>query len=301
MQIDPTTYTSHTPFVKSFFDRNTNTITHVVTDPKTLHCAIIDSVLDYEPYSGTIYYEHADAVIAYIKESGYTTEWILETHVHADHITAAQYLKTHLGGKVAMGNTITEIQKIFGDVFDEDESFARDGGQFDALFEDGQSFTIGSIPSLALSVPGHTPADIAYLIGDALFVGDTLFMPDYGSARCDFPGGSAETLHDSVLKIFNLPDEVRMFLCHDYLPEGRIEYAWETTIGAQKAKNIHLNVEISRDAFIEMRTSRDNTLGMPKLIIPSIQINMRAGHIPKNAHGKTFLKIPINSVFSKKY
>lgn len=298
--MDYTSFLAHRPVVKSFFDPHTNTVSHVVADPHTMKCAIIDSVYDYEPHSATLRTEHADALIAYIQKEGYTTEWILETHVHADHITAAQYLKEKLGGTVAIGDAIIEVQKVFGEAFDEDESFTRDGSQFDMLFKPGHTFTVGSIPALAIAVPGHTPADMAYLIGDALFVGDTLFMPDYGSARCDFPGGDAETLHTSADKIFSLPDSVRMFLCHDYLPEGRTDYVWETTIGAQKTENIHLNTGVPRESFTAMRTARDSTLAMPKLIIPSIQINMRAGHIPKNAHGKMFLKIPVNGIFSQK-
>lgn len=291
---------THKPIVQSFFDSNTNTITHVVGDPQTKSCAIIDSVLDYEPESATITHTHADEVIAYVRAQGYTTEWILETHAHADHITAAQYLKNELGGKVAMGSTITEVQKIFGDVFDEGPSFRRDGSQFDTLFMPDQTFMLGSIPGVAIAVPGHTPADMAYLIGNAVFVGDTLFMPDYGSARCDFPGGSAETLHASVTKLFTLPDTTRMFLCHDYLPEGRTSHAWETTVGEQKGRNIHLNTSVPRDAFVTARTAKDTKLGVPRLIIPSIQINIRAGHIPTNENGALMLKIPLNGAFSKK-
>ncbi len=297
--MDYTSFLAHTPVVKSFFDTATNTVSHVVADPHTMECAIIDSVLDYEPQGATLRTTHADEIIAYIRAAGYTTKWILETHVHADHITAAQYLKEKLGGTIAMSSAIVAVQKVFGDAFYEDASFARDGSQFDMLFKPGHTFTVGSIPAHAISVPGHTPADMAYLIGDALFVGDTLFMPDYGSARCDFPGGDAETLHASIEKIYSLPDSVRMFLCHDYLPEGRTDYVWETTIGAQKKENIHLNTSVPRESFTAMRTTRDSTLAMPKLIIPSIQINMRAGHIPKNAHGKMFLKIPVNGIFSQ--
>lgn len=299
--MDYTSFLSHKPVVQSFFDSNTNTVTHVVSDPKTNTCAIIDSVLDYEPASATISHTHADEVIAYIHAHGYITEWILETHAHADHITAAQYLKEKLGGKVAIGDTITVVQDTFASVFDEDESFKRDGSQFDHLFKPYEEFTVGNIPGVAIPVPGHTPADVAYLIGDAIFVGDTLFMPDYGSARCDFPGGSAETLRDSVTKLYTLPDGVRMFLCHDYLPEGRTEYAWETTVGDQKEHNIHVKTSVPRDSFIAQRIAKDSKLDMPRLIIPSIQVNIRAGHIPTNANSAMMLKIPVNGAFSKKH
>lgn len=300
MTMDYTFSRSHVPLVTSFFDKNTNTISYVVADTTTKQCAIIDSVADYEPHGGSMYYESADKIIEHVVRHGYSVEWILETHVHADHLTAAKYLKEKLGGTIAMSKSITSVQKVFGDVFLEDESFARDGSQFDVLFEKDQAFTVGSIPAVVISVPGHTPADVAYLIGDAVFVGDTIFMPDYGSARCDFPGGNAEDLYESVRKLFELPDSTRMFMCHDYLPEGRTDYLWETTVGEEKAKNIHLATTISKEVFVTMRREKDKKLGMPKLIIPSLQVNMRAGNLPKSVNGKIFFKIPINDVFSRK-
>lgn len=288
------------PEVASFFDLTTNTVTHIVSDPISKSAAIIDSVLDYDSASGKISYASADRLITYVREHNLDIEWILETHIHADHLSAAPYLQERLGGKLGIGEKIIEVQKIFGKVFNAGTEFARDGSQFDKLWKDGEEFMVGTIPGHILYTPGHTPADLSYLIGDAVFVGDTLFMPDYGSARCDFPGGSAETMFQSVQKIFSLPEEIRMFMCHDYLPEGRTEYVWETTVGEEKKRNIHLKAGTQEREFIETRTARDKTLGMPKLIIPSLQVNMRAGNLPEaEANGVQYLKVPLNSIFAK--
>lgn len=285
------------PHVHSFFDNYTFTVTHIASDPETKKCAIIDSVLNYNPNSGRTETTSADEVIAYVKDNNLEVQWILETHAHADHFSAAPYLHKQLGGTIAIGSHIPDIQKVFGGLFNEEGDFKRDGSQFGKLFDDGETFKIGNIDADVIYVPGHTPACIAYHIGDTVFVGDTLFMPDYGSARCDFPGGDAGTLYDSVHKLYTLPDETRMFLCHDYKAPGRDEFAWETTIGMQKRNNIHLNETITRDAFIEMRTARDKTLDMPRLILPSIQVNMRAGELPPaEDNGTRYLKIPLNAV-----
>ncbi len=285
------------PNVTSFFDKFTFTVTHIVTDPQTKQCAIIDSVLDYDPNSGRTDTHSADEVIEHVKRNGLTVQWILETHAHADHFSAAPYLQEKLGGKIAIGAHIPDIQKVFGGLFNEDDDFKRDGSQFHHLFEDGETFQIGELKADVIYVPGHTPACIAYHMGDAVFVGDTLFMPDYGSARCDFPGGDAGTLYDSVQKLYALPDETRMFLCHDYKAPGRDEFVWETTVGQQKKSNIHMNENVSREAFIKMRTERDKTLKMPRLILPSIQVNMRAGEFPPaEDNGTRYLKIPLNAV-----
>lgn len=298
--IDFTEYLTHIPEVQGFFDSQTNTISYVVTDPATKKCAIIDSVMDFEPHGGSVSFESANAIIDFITLREYEVEWVLETHVHADHLSAAPYLKEKLGGQMAIGKRICEVQETFGKVFNEGTEFERDGSQFDRLFGDGDTFFIGSIPAYAMHTPGHTPADVVYIIGDAVFAGDTLFMPDFGTARADFPGGSAEQMYHSIQKIFQLPEEMRMFMCHDYLPEGRSEYQWETTVGEQKRNNVHLK-EGDPEQFIAMRTKRDAELGMPKLIIPSIQVNMRAGHLPKEKEsGQAYLKVPVNNVFSKK-
>lgn len=291
---------TYKPIVHSFFDAPTNTISYIVADPVTKKCAIIDSVLDYEPHGATLNYKSADTLIEVVTSHGYTVEWILETHVHADHITAASYLKEKLGGKLAMSKKIVDVQKVFGSVFGENDTFKRDGSEFDVLFEADEEFSVGEMKAKALYVPGHTPADVAYVIGDTVFVGDTIFMPDFGSARCDFPGGSAEMLYDSVHKLFSLPSTMKMYMCHDYLPEGRTEYVWETTIGEEKEKNIHLAHSVTKEQFVTMRTTRDKKLGMPKLIIPSLQVNMKAGAFPKNEQGDIVLKVPVNSVFAKK-
>lgn len=298
--ISYTNFLPHIPVVRAFFDQATNTVTYVVSDPNTNHAAIIDSVLDYEPQGATLSYKSADALIAYVETEGLTIDWILETHVHADHLTAAQYLKEKLGGKTAIGKDIVAVQHIFSEVFALGDDFMRDGSQFDRLWNDDDEFTVGNIPARVLHVPGHTPADVAYVIGNAVFVGDTLFMPDFGTARCDFPGGSAATMYASSKRLFELPDDMRMFMCHDYLPEGRNEYAWETTVGAQKRENIHVHSEVSSTQFIEMRTARDAQLGMPKLIIPAIQVNINAGKVVQDVAGRIFFKIPVNSAFSQK-
>jgi len=286
-----------TPQVKGFFDHNTNTVSYVVSDPQTKNCAIIDSVLDYDPASGRTTTTSADLLLAYIHNNGLTLQWILETHAHADHLSAAPYIKQKLGGTLAIGEHIKAVQEVFGRVFNVGPEFRRDGSQFDTLFKQGDNFCLGSIECQVLHTPGHTPACITYLIGDAAFVGDTLFMPDYGSARCDFPGGDAKTLYQSVQKIFALPPETRLFMCHDYLPTGRHEYQWETTVAAQRNGNIHLKEGTTEDAFVAMRRARDATLAMPRLILPSVQINMRAGHLPEaEANGVSYLKLPVNAL-----
>ncbi len=294
-------YLSKKPDVQGFFDTRTNTISYVVADPETKKCAIIDSVMDFEPNGGAIFFDNADAIVSFVRANGYTVEWILETHVHADHLSAAPYLKEKLGGEMAIGKYIVDVQNIFGKVFNEGTEFQRDGSQFDRLWNDGDTFALGSIPAFVMHTPGHTPADMVYVIGDTVFAGDTLFMPDFGTARCDFPGGSAGTLYNSVQKLFALPDSMRMFMCHDYLPEGRTEYQWETTVGEQKKNNVHLKEGTDPERFVQAREARDEKLAMPRLIIPSIQVNMRAGSLPKDAEtGDPVLKTPINSVFAKR-
>lgn len=306
MRMEPHTrdyapYLAKKPVVQGFFDRRTNTISYVVADMTTKRCAIIDSVMDYEPNGASLSFESADAIAAYVTEHGLTVEWILETHVHADHLSAAPYLKEKLGGTMAIGKYIVDVQRIFGKVFNEGTEFRRDGSQFDRLWDDGDTFMLGSIPAFVMHTPGHTPADMVYVIGDAVFAGDTLFMPDFGTARCDFPGGSAQQMHASVQKIFALPESMRMFMCHDYLPQGRAEYRWETTVGEQKKENVHLKEGTDPERFSAMRAARDAKLEMPRLIIPSIQVNMRAGDVPKERDtGAPMLKTPINSVFAKR-
>jgi glyoxylase-like metal-dependent hydrolase (beta-lactamase superfamily II) len=288
---------TQTPDVKAFFDEATFTISYVVSDPATKKAAIVDSVLDYDPKSGRTTTDSADAVIAYVREQGLDVDWILETHVHADHLSAAPYLKEQLGGSLAIGRNITVVQNVFGKVFNAGTEFERDGSQFDHLFEDGEQFAIGSIQAKAMHTPGHTPACMTFVIGDAGFVGDTIFMPDFGTARCDFPGGDAAQLYESIQKIFALPDETRLFMCHDYKAPGRDEYAWETTVGEEKARNIHVGAGSSQDSFVKMRTARDATLDMPVLILPSVQVNMRAGEMPPpEDNGVRYMKIPINAL-----
>jgi len=285
------------PNVDSFFDEATNTVTYIVSDPQTNKCAIIDSVLDYDASAGRTKTDSADQLIEFVKERDLSVQWILETHAHADHFSAAPYFQKSVGGVIAIGEHIPDVQRVFGGLFNENDAFKTDGSQFGRLFKDRETFKIGELEAEIIFVPGHTPACVAYHIGDAAFVGDTLFMPDYGSARCDFPGGDAGTLYDSVQKLFTLPDETRVFLCHDYKAPGRDDFQWETTIGRQKRHNIHLHEGITRDEFIEMRTTRDKTLGMPKLILPSIQVNMRAGELPEpEGNGVRYLKIPLNKV-----
>ena len=286
-----------TPDVKAFFDKATNTISYVVRDPNGSAAAIIDSVWDFDYASGQTDTASADVIIAYIEAENISVEWILETHVHADHLSAAPYLQDRLGGKIGIGDGITGIQNTFGKVFNEGTEFQRDGSQFDALFKEGDVFHVGQMRGDAMHTPGHTPACMTYVIGDAAFVGDTLFMPDFGTARCDFPGGSADNLYDSVQRILSLPDPTRIFVAHDYCAPGRDEFAWESTVAEQRAKNVHIGGGASRDTFVKMRTDRDATLGMPKLIIPSLQVNMRAGNMPDpDDAGDVFLKVPINKL-----
>ena len=285
------------PDVKAFFDEPTNTVSYVVSDPATKKAAIVDSVLDYDPKSGRTSRASADAIIAYVREQGLEVEWLLETHVHADHLSAAPYLKDTVGGTLAIGSHIRTVQDVFGKIFNAGTEFQRDGSQFDRLVEDGDTFKLGGIDVLALHTPGHTPACMTYVIGDAALVGDTLFMPDYGTARCDFPGGSASTLYRSIQKIYALPDETRMFLCHDYKAPGRDTFEWETSVGEQKRANIHVHDGVSEAEFVKMRTERDAKLAMPTLILPSVQVNMRAGHMPPaEDNGMTYLKIPVDAL-----
>jgi glyoxylase-like metal-dependent hydrolase (beta-lactamase superfamily II) len=286
-----------TPDVKAFFDEATNTVSYVVKDPDGRSCAVIDSVLDFDYASGRTDTKSADEIIAHIRAEGLEVQWLLETHVHADHLSAAPYLQERVGGKIGIGDRIKVVQDTFGKVFNEGTEFQRDGSQFDSLFQEGDSFMIGQMRGDVLHTPGHTPACLTYVIGDAAFVGDTLFMPDFGTARCDFPGGSSEVLFNSIQKILALPDETRIFVCHDYKAPGRDEYAWETTVAAQKAGNIHVGAGKDRDAFVKMRDARDAQLAMPKLIIPSLQVNMRAGQMPPaDEKGDVFLKVPVNKL-----
>lgn len=283
------------PQVSAFFDPPTNTFTYLVRDPSSDACAIIDSVLAFDYSSGRTDTRAADELIAHIREAGLQVQWILETHAHADHLSAAPYLQEQLGGKIGIGEHIIKVQQIFGKVFNAGTEFARDGSQFDALFADGDTFSIGNLGVKVLHTPGHTPACLSYLIGDAVFVGDTLFMPDYGTARCDFPGGDSATLYQSVQKLLALPDETRMYLCHDYLPEGRSHYVHETTVGEQRRRNIHIHEGVSEADFVVLRDARDATLSAPKLLIPSVQVNIRAGHLPEpEDNGQVYLKVPVN-------
>lgn len=285
------------PVIKAFFDTATNTVSYVVHDPESLRGAVIDSVLDYDPASGRTSFSSADAIIAYVGEKGLAIDWMLETHAHADHLSAAPYLQQKLGGKIAIGASITLVQNVFGKLFNAGTEFERDGSDFDALFHDGDHFKIGNLDVTVLHVPGHTPADIAYVIGDAAFVGDTMFMPDYGTARADFPGGDARTLFRSLRRILELPGDTRLFMCHDYLPEGREHFVWETTVADQRAHNVHAHDGITEDAFVAMREKRDAGLDMPRLILPAIQVNMRAGHLPDaEDNGVRYLKIPLNAL-----
>ncbi len=285
------------PHVKAFFHEPTFTASYVVSDDATGHAAIIDSVWDFDQPSGRTSFEAADEIIAYVQEQGLTVDWILETHAHADHLSAAPYLQEKLGGKLAIGSEIVTVQRVFGKIFNEGTEFARDGSQFDRLLEDGEELMIGEIPLIALHVPGHTPADLAYIIGDAAFIGDTMFMPDYGSARADFPGGDAHKLYRSVRRLMNLPDQTRVFLCHDYKAPNREEFVWETTMLAERTANVHLHKDVTEDEFVEMRTQRDATLEMPRLILPSIQVNMRGGHLPPpEDDGTSYLKVPVNKL-----
>ncbi|AIA76819.1 MBL fold metallo-hydrolase [Halomonas sp. XH26] len=283
------------PIVTHFFDEPTNTFSYVVQDPDSNACAILDSVLDFDYAAGHTDVRSADEIIEFIRDNRLEVTWILETHVHADHLSAAPYLHQMLGGKTGIGAHIVDVQEIFGKAFNAGTEFARDGSQFDALFNEGDTFTIGSLQARVLHTPGHTPACLTYVIGDAAFVGDTLFMPDYGTARCDFPGGDARTLYRSIQKVLALPTQTRLFLCHDYKAPGRDVYQHETSVAEQRDANVHVHEGISEDEFVKMRTERDATLGMPKLIIPSVQVNMRAGEMPPaDDNGVVYLKVPIN-------
>lgn len=284
------------PEVQGFFDPATNTISYVVKDPGSNACAIVDSVMDIDYAAGRITYDHADELIANVRDRGLKLEWLIETHVHADHLSAAPYIQRQLGGKIGIGRNITVVQDTFGKVFNEGTEFQRDGSQFDRLFDDGDTYQVGGMTCFAMHTPGHTPACMTHVMGDAAFVGDTLFMPDGGSARADFPGGDAGQLYDSIQKVLALPDEMRLFMCHDYGPNGR-EIRWETTVGDEKAHNIHVGQGKTREDFVAMRTARDKTLTMPKLIIPSLQVNMRGGDLPPpDEDGKRYLKVPINGL-----
>jgi glyoxylase-like metal-dependent hydrolase (beta-lactamase superfamily II) len=285
------------PAVQSFFDEATNTVSHVVRDPATSACAVIDSVLDFDAPSGRTSSRSVDALIDYIKSESFSVQWLLETHAHADHLSAAPYLHEKLGGQMAIGHEILRVQQVFGKLFNAGSDFARDGSQFDHLFGDGERFQIGTLQAIALHVPGHTPACLAYVIGDAVFPGDTLFMPDYGTARCDFPGGDARQLYRSIRRLTSLPEAARVFLCHDYKAPGRDQYAWETTIGAERSANVHVRDGISEDEFVAMRNRRDASLSMPKLLLPSVQVNMRGGHLPPpEDDGVSYLKLPVNAL-----
>lgn len=283
------------PLVQHFFDEPTNTFSYVVRDPDSSACAIIDSVLDFDYAAGRTDVRSANQIIDYVRGQKLTVEWIIETHVHADHLSAAPYLHAELGGKTGIGAHIVEVQEIFGKAFNAGTEFARDGSQFDVLFKEGDRFRIGQMEGRVLHTPGHTPACLTYVIGDAAFVGDTLFMPDYGTARCDFPGGNARVLYRSIQKVLALPPETRIFLCHDYKAEGREAFQHMTTVAEQRRSNVHVHEGISEDDFVKMRTVRDATLGMPRLILPSVQVNMRAGHLPPaEDNGQVYLKVPVN-------
>lgn len=283
------------PRVEAFFDPATNTISYVVQDPASAACAVIDSVMDIDYAAGRITHDSADRIIDYIRQNGLALEWIIETHVHADHLSAAPFLQEALGGKIGIGEKIADVQNVFGKIFNEGTEFQRDGSQFDALFKDGDSYKIGEMACFTLHTPGHTPACMVHVMGDAAFVGDTLFMPDGGSARADFPGGDAGELYDSIHKVLSLPDEMRLFMCHDYGPNGR-DIQWETTVGAERAHNIHIGGGRTREEFVAMRQARDKTLAMPRLIIPSLQVNMRAGEVPTDKDGRPMLKVPVNGL-----
>ncbi len=282
------------PDVTAFFDADTHTVSYVVRDPGSSSCAVIDSVLDFDYAAGRIFHHSADRIIAHVREKGLRLEWLIETHVHADHLSAAPYIQQALGGKIGIGEGIRIVQDTFGKIFNEGTAFERDGSQFDHLFHDGDRYAIGGLEATVLHTPGHTPACMTHVVGDAVFVGDTLFMPDGGTARADFPGGDARTLYRSIRRILALPDETRLFMCHDYGPEGR-DIRWETTVAAERAHNIHVRDGVSEDEFVAMREARDRTLGMPKLIIPSIQVNMKAGALPeKQANGTRYLTVPLD-------
>ncbi|UWQ05871.1 MBL fold metallo-hydrolase [Aliiroseovarius crassostreae] len=284
------------PEVTGFFDPATNTISYVVKDPQSRACAVIDSVMDIDYFAGRITHENADQIIDHIQAHDLELEWLIETHVHADHLSAAPYIQSKLGGKLGIGSKITVVQDVFGKIFNEGTEFQRDGSQFDCLFEEGDTYMIGTMQAFVMHTPGHTPACMVHVIGDAAFVGDTLFMPDGGSARADFPGGDAGVLYDSIQKVLALPDQIRLFMCHDYGPNGR-DIQWETSVGAEKMHNIHVGGGKTKEEFVAFRTQRDAQLDMPKLIIPSLQVNMRAGEMPPaDKDGRTFLKVPVNTL-----
>ncbi|MEM1075353.1 MAG: MBL fold metallo-hydrolase [Pseudomonadota bacterium] len=292
---DPHVAMDQHPEISAFFDPQSNTISYLVKDPASTACAVIDAVMQFDYAAGRLSYDSADEIIAAIEAQGLTLEWIIETHVHADHLSGAPYIQHKLGGKIGIGEHIKEVQDTFGKVFNEGTEFERDGSQFDKLFSDGDTYEVGGLSCFALHTPGHTPACMVHVMGDAAFAGDTLFMPDGGSARADFPGGDAGQLYDSIQRVLALPDDLRLFVCHDYGPGGRA-IAWETTVGKQKTANIHVGQGTSRDAFVKMRTERDATLKMPGLIIPSLQVNMRAGEVPTDEHGNMMMKLPVNKL-----
>jgi len=284
------------PEVNPYYDEDTNTVSYLVVDPETKACAVVDSVLNFDYAAGAISYEQADEIIAEIKSRDLNLQWLVETHVHADHLSAAPYIQEKCGGQIMISKEITAVQNIFGKVFNAGTEFERDGSQFDKLLSDGDTYHLGNIPARVIHTPGHTPACMAHVIGDAVFVGDTLFMPDGGTARADFPGGDARTLYRSIKKILTLPDTTRVFVCHDYQPDGR-DVEWETTVKAQREANIHIREGITEDEFVARREARDATLKMPKLIMPSIQVNMRAGHMPEpEDNGDTYLKVPVSGL-----
>ncbi len=284
------------PEVTAFFDASTNTISYIVKDPASAACAVVDPVMDIDYAAGRITHGSADAIIAHIKAHGLRLEWLIETHVHADHLSAAPHIQQKLGGKIGIGDQITVVQDVFGKVFNEGTEFRRDGSQFDRLFKDGDTYMIGGMQVFTLHTPGHTPACMTHVVGDAAFVGDTLFMPDGGSARADFPGGDARTLFRSIRRVLGLPPQTRLFMCHDYGPNGR-DIKWETTVAEERAHNIHVKDGVTQDEFVAMREARDATLGMPRLILPSLQVNMRAGALPPpDESGKVFLKVPVNAL-----
>lgn len=285
------------PVIRTFFDEATFTASHVVHDPDTKAAAIIDSVLDYEAASGRTSYASAKKIVEYVRTEGLHVEWQLETHAHADHLSAAPWLQEQVGGKLGIGADIVTVQNVFGKIFNAGSEFARDGSQFERLFHDGDRFKVGTLDAIALHVPGHTPADMAFIIGDAAFIGDTLFMPDYGTARADFPGGDARMLFHSIHRLLKLPEQTRLFLCHDYKAPGRDTFAWETTVGAERAHNVHVHDGVTEDDFVKMRTTRDAKLSLPNLIMPSVQVNIRGGHMPEpEENGVSYIKIPINKM-----
>ena len=285
------------PTIAGFFDEATNTVSYVVHDPETCEAAIIDSVLDYDAAAGRTSNGSADRIVEYVAKQDLAVTWLIETHAHADHISAAPYLQEKLGGKLAIGRDIIRVQDVFGKLFNAGTEFERDGSQFDHLFGDGETFSLGKLEGIALHVPGHTPADMAFIIGDAAFVGDTIFMPDFGTARADFPGGDARELFRSIRRLLSLPEDTRLFLCHDYKAPGRDEYAWETTVGQQRRENVHVKDGVTESEFVEMRTDRDKTLAMPTLIMPSVQVNIRGGRLPEpEDNGVSYIKVPVNAV-----